>query len=130
MQLLDSAQPPLAQLQFANAVADVAALRTRLALLGLDAQHIGVPSGRLSGGERLKAVLACAFYRDPPAHLLLLDEPDNHLDLDARAALRLVLLQYPGARLVVSHDAAFLDGLCLVDTRLQADPDGWRLAPW
>ncbi|QNH16447.1 ABC transporter ATP-binding protein [Xanthomonas sp. SS] len=129
LQLLDPAQPPLAQLQAANAVAGVAALRTRLALLGLDAQRIGVPSGRLSGGERLKAALACAFYRDPQAHLLLLDEPDNHLDLEAREALRLVLLQYPGALLVVSHDAAFLDGLRL-DTRLQADPDGWRLAPW
>ena len=127
--LLDSALPVLAQLQEANAVADVAALRTRLALLGLDAQRIGVPSGRLSGGERLKAALACAFYRDPPAHLLLLDEPDNHLDLDAREALRQVLLQYPGALLVVSHDAAFLDGLRL-DTRLQADPDRWRLTPW
>jgi ATPase subunit of ABC transporter with duplicated ATPase domains len=129
LQLLDPAQPPLAQLQAANAVADVADLRTRLALLGLDAQRIGVPSGRLSGGERLKAALACAFYRDPPAQLLLLDEPDNHLDLDAREALRQVLLQYPGALLVVSHDAAFLDGLRL-DARLQADPDGWRLAPW
>ncbi|MBN6113696.1 ATP-binding cassette domain-containing protein [Xanthomonas bonasiae] len=129
LQLLDPAQPPLAQLQAANAVADVADLRTRLALLGLDAQRIGVPSGRLSGGERLKATLACAFYRDPPAQLLLLDEPDNHLDLDAREALRQVLLQYPGALLVVSHDAAFLDGLRL-DARLQADPDGWRLAPW
>ncbi|WP_369937625.1 ATP-binding cassette domain-containing protein [Xanthomonas tesorieronis] len=129
LHLLDPTSPVLAQLQQANAVADAAALRTRLALLGLDAQRIGVPSGRLSGGERLKAALACAFYRDPPAQLLLLDEPDNHLDLDAREALRLVLLQYPGALLVVSHDAGFLDGLRL-DTRLQADPDGWRLAPW
>ena len=129
LRLLDPARPVLAQVQAANAVADVAELRTRLALLGLDAQRIGVPSGRLSGGERLKAALACAFYRDPPAQLLLLDEPDNHLDLDAREALRQVLLQYPGALLVVSHDAGFLDGLCL-DTRLEAEPDGWRLAPW
>lgn len=129
LQLLDPARPVLAQLQAGNPAADVADLRTRLALLGLDAQRIGVPSGRLSGGERLKAALACAFYRDPPAELLLLDEPDNHLDLDAREALRQVLLQYPGALLVVSHDAAFLDGLCL-DTRLQADADRWRLAPW
>ncbi|MFC6839114.1 ATP-binding cassette domain-containing protein [Xanthomonas theicola] len=129
LHLLDPALPALAQLQAANAVADEAELRTRLALLGLDAQRIGVPSGRLSGGERLKAALACAFYRAPPAELLLLDEPDNHLDLDAREALRQVLLQYPGALLVVSHDAAFLDGLRL-DTRLQADAERWRLAPW
>ncbi|MFP3803196.1 AAA family ATPase, partial [Paraburkholderia sp. SIMBA_027] len=46
-----------------------------LADLGLDARKILAPSGSLSGGERLKAALACALYADPPPRLLLLDEP-------------------------------------------------------
>jgi ATPase subunit of ABC transporter with duplicated ATPase domains len=45
-------------------------LRSRLALMGLDAQRVAMPSGLLSGGERLKAALACAIYADPPAQLL------------------------------------------------------------
>jgi ATPase subunit of ABC transporter with duplicated ATPase domains len=127
--LLDPTATALAQVQAAAPGIALAALRTRLALLGLDAQRIGAPCARLSGGERLKTALACAFYRTPPAELLLLDEPDNHLDLDARQALRAVLLQYPGALLVVSHDADFLGALGL-QQRLQADADAWRLTPW
>lgn len=129
LRLLDPALPVLAQLQAANPAAGVAELRTRLALLGLDAARIGVPNGWLSGGERLKAALACALYRQRPAGLLLLDEPGNHLDLDALAALQQVLRQYPGALLVVSHDEAFLDALDLGE-RLQAEPERWRLSPW
>ena len=54
------------------------ALRTRLAQLQLGADRIALPLGSLSGGERLKAALACALWRRQPAQLLLLDEPTNH----------------------------------------------------
>lgn len=77
------------------------------------------PSGSLSGGERLKAALACALYADPPPCLLLLDEPGNHLDLPSMLALESMLRGYPGALVVVSHDEAFLDNLALTD-RLRA----------
>ncbi|WP_372012608.1 ATP-binding cassette domain-containing protein [Pseudoxanthomonas sp. 10H] len=103
--------------------------RLRLALLGLDAARIAVPAGMLSGGERLKAALACVLYAAEPPQLLLLDEPDNHLDLDSKAALERMLLDYPGALLVVSHDDAFLDGLAL-GARLEAGRAGWQLTPW
>ncbi|KMM74372.1 ABC transporter ATP-binding protein [Xanthomonas sp. NCPPB 1128] len=126
---LDPAATALAQVQAVAPGLALAELRMRLALLGLDAPRIGVACGQLSGGERLKTALACAFYRTPPAELLLLDEPDNHLDREARDALRAVLLQYPGALLVVSHDAEFLDTLRL-QQRLQADAEAWRLTPW
>jgi ATPase subunit of ABC transporter with duplicated ATPase domains len=86
-------------------------LRVRLALLGLDADRVALPAGLLSGGERLKAALARVLYADRPAQLLLLDEPDNHLDLDSKSALESVLRQYRGALVVVSHDAAFLDAI-------------------
>jgi ATPase subunit of ABC transporter with duplicated ATPase domains len=65
------------------------------------------PAGTLSGGERMRAGLACAFAGDAP-ELLLLDEPTNHLDLDAVAVLEAALVGYDGAILVVSHDDAFL----------------------
>ncbi|MFC4821870.1 ABC-F family ATP-binding cassette domain-containing protein [Dokdonella ginsengisoli] len=104
-------------------------LRTWLAQLGLDAARIGLPCGELSGGERLKAALACALYADLPARLLLLDEPSNHLDLPSLQALEATLRSYRGALLVASHDEAFLDGLALTD-RLRATAQGWRLEPW
>jgi ATPase subunit of ABC transporter with duplicated ATPase domains len=65
-------------------------------------------AGTLSGGERLRAALACVFSGDPPPELLILDEPTNHLDLAAIEELETALTAYDGAILVVSHDAAFL----------------------
>ncbi|MCG3084688.1 ATP-binding cassette domain-containing protein, partial [Anoxybacillus sp. LAT27] len=60
-----------------------AELRTRLALLQLNALRVTQPAGQLSGGERLKAAMAIALWREVPAQLLLLDEPTNHLDLES-----------------------------------------------
>lgn len=88
-------------------------LRSHLALLGLQAAQVATPSGRLSGGERLKAALACALWRKEPARLLLLDEPTNHLDLASVRALEQALQAYTGALVVVSHDARFLDAIGL-----------------
>ena len=119
----------LERLRQAAPAADQATLRTRLAQLGLDATRIAVPACALSGGERLKAALACVLYAAEPAQLLLLDEPDNHLDLPSKEALEQMLRAYPGALLVVSHDATFLDRLAL-DTRLQAGSGGWSASPW
>ncbi len=101
-------------------------LRTRLAQLGLPAERLAQPCATLSGGERLKAALALVLYADRPAQLLLLDEPDNHLDLVARQALETMLRQYRGALLVVSHDPWFLRRLGL-DGVLAAGAEGWRL---
>ncbi len=70
-------------------------------------------AGHLSGGEKLRAGLACILGRAEPSSLLLLDEPTNHLDLDATEALETALAAYDGALLVVSHDTAFLERLGL-----------------
>jgi ATPase subunit of ABC transporter with duplicated ATPase domains len=125
---LEPQRSVLEQALAANPAAGEATLRTRLAQLGLDAGKITTPSGLLSGGERLKAALACALYADPPPQLLLLDEPSNHLDIPSVQALETMLRSYGGAMLVVSHDDAFLDALGLTD-RLVAGEKGWRLEP-
>jgi ATPase subunit of ABC transporter with duplicated ATPase domains len=66
--------------------------------------------GSLSGGQILRAGLACVLGHDPPP-LLLLDEPTNHLDIEAIEAVEAGLRAYDGALLLVSHDEAFLDAL-------------------
>jgi ATPase subunit of ABC transporter with duplicated ATPase domains len=64
--------------------------------------------GTLSGGERLRAGLACVMTGATPPQLLILDEPTNHLDLDSIAAVEAALAAWDGALVVVSHDADFL----------------------
>lgn len=64
----------------------------------------------LSGGQMLRAGLACVLSGNPPP-LLVLDEPTNHLDIDSIEAVQAGLQAYDGALLVVSHDAAFLDAI-------------------
>ena len=65
-------------------------------------------AGSLSGGQLLRAGLACVLGGAALPPLLMLDEPTNHLDLDSIAAIEQGLLGYDGALIVVSHDPAFL----------------------
>jgi ATPase subunit of ABC transporter with duplicated ATPase domains len=70
-----------------------------------------LPVGALSGGERLRATLACVLFAEPAPQLLLLDEPTNNLDLVSAAQLESALTAYEGAFVVVSHDERFLAGV-------------------
>ncbi|MVO85384.1 ATP-binding cassette domain-containing protein [Streptomyces sp. p1417] len=67
-----------------------------------------LPVGVLSGGERLRATLACVLCAEPAPQLLLLDEPTNNLDLVSVGRLESALNSYQGAFVVISHDERFL----------------------
>lgn len=118
--LQDGEWSAVQRLQERNSTMAEGDLRTRLALLGIAGARATMPSRLLSGGERMKVALAAELYAQAPPQLLLLDEPDNHLDLASLQALEQMLLQYRGALLVVSHDQAFLDAINL-------DPEGLTL---
>jgi len=75
------------------------------------------PAGTLSGGERLRAGLACVFARPEPPELLMLDEPTNHLDLRTVEALETALAAYDGALLLISHDTSFLTAVGVTRTQ-------------
>lgn len=126
---LNPQRSALDQLQSVRPGTPPAEARMRLAQLGLEADHVLRPSSELSGGERMKAALACVLYADPPAPLVLLDEPSNHLDLPSLQALELMLSHHAGALVVVSHDRVFLDRVGLTH-RLQATPHGWIFETW
>ncbi|MDI5982435.1 ABC-F family ATP-binding cassette domain-containing protein [Amycolatopsis magusensis] len=70
--------------------------------------RVQLPVGVLSGGERLRATLACILFAEPAPQLLLLDEPTNNLDLVSAGQLESALNAYEGAFVVVSHDERFL----------------------
>ncbi|MEH1169742.1 ABC-F family ATP-binding cassette domain-containing protein [Micromonospora sp. CPCC 205539] len=70
--------------------------------------RVNLPVGVLSGGERLRATLACVLCAEPAPQLLLLDEPTNNLDLVSVGQLESALSAYQGAFVVVSHDERFL----------------------
>jgi ATPase subunit of ABC transporter with duplicated ATPase domains len=73
--------------------------------------RVHLPVGVLSGGERLRATLACVLFAEPAPQLLLLDEPTNNLDLVSTGQLESALTAFRGAFVVVSHDERFLEAI-------------------
>ncbi len=92
-----------------NPDADENTCRAALARFMFRADAALQPVSTLSGGQLLRAGLACVLGGTHPPPLLILDEPTNHLDLDSIATVERGLAAYDGALLVISHDEVFLD---------------------
>jgi ATP-binding cassette subfamily F protein 3 len=86
-----------------------ARVRDLLCGLGLPESDFDKPLGVLSGGQKKLIGLARLLLLKPS--VLLLDEPDNHLDLPAKAYLERLIVDYPGAVVLVSHDRYLLDAV-------------------
>ena len=82
-------------------------VRQVLTSLGLPEGDLDKPLDVLSGGQKKLVGLARLLLAQPA--VLLLDEPDNHLDLPAKAFLERTIAAYPGAVVIVSHDRYLLD---------------------
>jgi ATPase subunit of ABC transporter with duplicated ATPase domains len=67
--------------------------------------------GVLSGGERMRAALACILAGDTPPRLLVLDEPTNNLDLNSIEQIESALSNFKGALIVISHDKEFIKNI-------------------
>ncbi|KZZ92370.1 ABC transporter-like protein [Ascosphaera apis ARSEF 7405] len=66
--------------------------------------------GLLSGGQKSRVAFACLSLTNP--HILVLDEPSNHLDIEAMDALSDALKNFQGGVLMVSHDVTMLQNVC------------------
>jgi ATP-binding cassette, subfamily F, member 3 len=84
-----------------------ARVRDILRSLGLNESDFNKPIGVLSGGQKKLIGLARLLLAKP--NILLLDEPDNHLDIPGKVFLERMILDYPGAVVLISHDRTLLD---------------------
>ena len=77
--------------------------------LGFDEDMQGQPLDSFSGGWKMRVALAALLFSNPD--LLLLDEPSNHLDLEATMWLESFLSAYPGQLVVISHERDLLNNV-------------------
>ena len=85
--------------------------------LGFDEEMQGRPLDSYSGGWKMRVALAALLFSEPD--LLLLDEPSNHLDLEATLWLENFLKSYPAMMVVISHERDLLNNV--VDTILHLE---------
>ena len=75
--------------------------------LGFNEHQIKERVSTLSGGWRMRVVLASILLKNPD--IIFLDEPTNHLDLEATIWLEKFLKEWRGGLVLISHDRTFLD---------------------
>eukprot|EP00475_Leptophrys_vorax_P006214 TRINITY_DN13820_c0_g1_i1.p2 TRINITY_DN13820_c0_g1~~TRINITY_DN13820_c0_g1_i1.p2 ORF type:complete len:1107 (-),score=191.67 TRINITY_DN13820_c0_g1_i1:331-3234(-) len=95
----------------------IAAVQKHMEQFGLESEfgtHSRIRG--LSGGQKVKLVLAAAMWNCP--HMLVLDEPTNYLDRDSLGALAAAIKEYGGGVVMISHNSEFTSALC---------PEVWKV---
>ncbi len=123
MELLEAEETVWSTLERAFPKATIGSLRALAGGFGFSQDDVEKRCRLLSGGEKVRLVMARMLY-DPP-NLLVLDEPTNHLDLATKAMLIRALGDYEGTLLLVSHDRHFLSAL----TNRVLELDGTNAVP-
>ncbi|KAK5138554.1 translational elongation factor EF-1 alpha [Meristemomyces frigidus] len=96
---------------------------------GIDAELVSHSRMRgLSGGQRVKVVLAACSWQKP--HLIVLDEPTNYLDRDSLGALSKALKSFEGGVIIITHSAEFTKDLteevwAVLDGRMTPSGHHW-----
>ena len=96
---------------------------------GLDAELVSHSRMRgLSGGQRVKVVLAACSWQRP--HLIVLDEPTNYLDRDSLGALSKALKSFEGGVIIITHSAEFTENIttevwAVIDGKMTPSGHNW-----
>jgi elongation factor 3 len=108
VQRMDEKEAQMAGLMSKPLTSD--AIEKHLKDFGLDAEqasHTLIQA--LSGGQKVKVVLAASMWQNP--HLLILDEPTNYLDRDGLGALTKAIEEYEGGVIIISHNREFANAV-------------------
>ncbi|KAJ2903061.1 putative fungal-specific cytosolic translation elongation factor 3 (eEF3) [Zalerion maritima] len=116
-ELLESHQKAVAEVDMKEALASGQfrplvrkEIEAHCANFGLDAELVSHSQMRgLSGGQRVKVVLAASSWQRP--HLIVLDEPTNYLDRDSLGALSKALKKFEGGVIIITHNSEFTKDL-------------------
>ncbi|KAI6556493.1 translation elongation factor EF-3 [Pyricularia oryzae] len=104
-------------------------IESHCANFGLDAELVSHSRMRgLSGGQRVKVVLAACSWQRP--HLIVLDEPTNYLDRDSLGALSKALKKFEGGVIIITHSSEFTKDLteevwAVVDGKMTPSGHNW-----
>ena len=107
----------LAEYERMNGGRHASHVRELLAMLGFDVSDYDRPNDTLSGGQKKMVALAQLAVSAPD--ILLLDEPDNHLDMDGKHQLERFILNYRGSVVIISHDRYLLDEVATQTVELE-----------
>ena len=107
---LDLRLSPIEQMQALFTGQTSEAFRNYLGSFGITGSMALRPMYLLSGGQKSRVALAVVTWRQP--HILMMDEPTNHMDIDAVSALVIALNSFSGGLIVVSHDQYFVSSIC------------------